>query len=92
MKSMKPMLVAALVVGSLFACNTSLLAQSGGGRGRGALRRRPDALRRVPAVAGRIRTGREGVRRGQPRSGQNQGIHREKTAAGGICRSSIKLI
>lgn len=28
---MKPMLVAALVVGSLFACNTSVLAQAAGG-------------------------------------------------------------
>ena len=33
MKSMKPMLVAALVVGSLFACNTSVLAQAGGAPG-----------------------------------------------------------
>ena len=30
---MKPMLVAALVVGSLFACNTTVLAQAGGGGG-----------------------------------------------------------
>jgi len=30
MKSMKPMLVAALVAGSLFACNTVVLAQAGG--------------------------------------------------------------
>jgi Spy/CpxP family protein refolding chaperone len=33
MKSMKTMLVAALVVGSLFACNTEVLAQAGGGAG-----------------------------------------------------------
>jgi hypothetical protein len=37
MKLTKKMLIGALVVGSLFACNTSLLAQSGGGRGRGAI-------------------------------------------------------
>ena len=30
MKSIKPMLAAALVVGSLLACNTTLLAQAGG--------------------------------------------------------------
>ena len=36
MKSMKPMLVAALVVGSLFACNTVVLAQAGGAPGGGA--------------------------------------------------------
>ena len=33
MKSIKPMLVAALVVGSLLACNTTLLAQAGGAPG-----------------------------------------------------------
>ena len=35
------------------------------GGGRGALRRRADAVRRVPAVAGGICAGRESVRRGQ---------------------------
>ena len=35
MKSMKTMLVAALVVGSLFACTTATFAQAGGGGGGG---------------------------------------------------------
>ena len=61
------------------------------GGGRGALRRRADAMRRVPPVSGGIRAGREGVCRGQPRAGQNQGIHRAGTAAGGICGGSLKI-
>jgi Spy/CpxP family protein refolding chaperone len=36
MKSMKSLLVAALVVGSLFACNTEVLAQAGGAGAPGA--------------------------------------------------------
>lgn len=39
MKSMKTMLVAALVVGSLFACTTATFAQAGGGGGGGGGRR-----------------------------------------------------
>ena len=35
------------------------------GRGRRAVRRRADAVRRVPAVAARACTGREGFHRGQ---------------------------
>jgi hypothetical protein len=37
MKSMKSMMVAALVVGSLFACSTATFAQAGGGGRRGAI-------------------------------------------------------
>src|ERR1035438_5616176 len=39
MISMKPLLVAALVVGSLFACNTEVLAQAGGAGAPGGGRR-----------------------------------------------------